>query len=117
MPYIITTKVGRELHPAHPRYSGHPTVERSRRAVATLDEARDYMRPILAESYPHGPVGNAAALRDLEGFSPILLDDGTVIEVQSAEWADLTEYAVTRNPDALAATIIAAYNTAQGERV
>lgn len=88
MPYIITTK--RPL-------AGNQTLDEAMEnddvtAVATLDEARAHLRPILADAFPHGPVGNRAAVRDLPESGGTIgpLPDGTVIEVQQVTWARLT---------------------------
>lgn len=114
MPYIITTSepFDAEKHVHRPAFS--------RRAVVTLDEAREATTAIIVDG-PNRYGTDAQILESYvlpeQGGTIGPLPDGTVIEVGRVEWGDLTEYAVTRDPDALAATLIDAYNTAQKEQV
>lgn len=98
----------------------------SRRAVATLDEARKAAYRAVADSNAHALDATAAhAAHNLpESGGTIALPDGRVIEVEPTTWLMLARAAGViyaahpdrqENPPAhVQAEIIAAYNAAQG---
>jgi hypothetical protein len=109
MPYVITTEE---------RYHGGP---QHRRAVATLEEAREWVyRSLDRDPLPvAGRLGMAMGLPESGGtLGP--LPDGTVIEVEPVTWHDLiADGHFTTVPSPVdsasnAAEIVAAYNAAQG---
>lgn len=71
MPYIIETRRNANA--------------RSRRAVATLDEAQDYLMALAGEWQQEGIWPND--LTDQGGTIPV--PDGTIIEVRQVEWLAL----------------------------
>lgn len=81
MPYIITTK--------QEHLDGWKPL--SRRAVATLDEARSYAFRSMVEYWPDKQVGEGPNLMDLPGAGGTIgpLPDGTVIEIERVIWFDL----------------------------
>src|SRR5262245_5521435 len=100
MPYIVTVK--RE---DHIEGLGLECVGHSRRAVATLDKAREAARPIIEAAWPEGSVKLAASYDDADestlrfhdahadvdslpesGGTIGPLPDGTVIEVLPVVW-------------------------------
>jgi hypothetical protein len=124
MPYIVTTK--------HPRPGlsnlGQEDRDRiirsleSRRAVATLDEARNAAIGIAQElGHPNwGEVGYVDAWIRVQGGTIGPPPDGTVIKVEKANTIELAceisfGFEVGRGPntDEGAAALLAAYNAAQ----
>lgn len=80
MPYVITTiRDERGV-----TYASDPV------AVATLEEARENIAPMLEEAFPYGPCGNAKAIRELSesGGTVGPLPDGRIIEVSRVGWID-----------------------------
>jgi hypothetical protein len=112
VPYIVTT-----LSPCSPPDAGHKV---SRRAVATLDEARGACFEILgklsikdAASAYHSPIGPQGGM-----VGP--LPDETVIKVEAVEWLDLSRGAGEPDfgvpdlgHDVDRAFVLAAYNAHQ----
>lgn len=101
MPFIVTTK--RPLMDPPLRSDGFEVA--SRRAVATLEEARDAIRKFMEDRFTYGRryFPDADALIDSGGtVGP--LPDGTVIEVKPSTWLQLAIAAGMR-----AAGLAAAY--------
>lgn len=132
MPYIITTKAATEPD-AYSRFKERQATglaaPLSRRAVATLDEARTAAEDRVIDAL--GVLGTHAAsderfdARELpeQGGTIGPLPDGTVIEVERVTYGQLRvmvdgddswDDAYTADEET---EIIDAYNTAQGERV
>jgi hypothetical protein len=128
-PYIVTTK--------RPNKDDAPVWDRfdlSRRAVATLDEARKVCHDaVLASELPTHEVMDPAhdrfydaALTLPDGGTVGPLPDGTVIEVEATTWADLASASVidpaVRNravngDTAMRQRILDAYNAQQKEQL
>lgn len=115
MPYIITTHTYGWAMP------GHGTHSATRRAVATLDEARAAAH--TSANMPATPstldalMGVRAAIDALpeSGGTVGPLPDGTVIEVEPIDWTSLQHAVGTaRRVPATPAAIIDAYNAAGG---
>lgn len=119
MPYILTTRVD-------PYRDGGPLAVHTRRAVATVDEARAIIRDhVVSAGVPHGttadPITNSGGT-----IGP--LPDGTMIEVKRTTWRYLAELGhltparirYVTDPrygdgSSYAAEIVDAYNAAQGK--
>lgn len=108
MPYIITTTHG-ERDMRWPRVT--------RRAVATLDEAREVAWQAAREHGADADTRRAhGGLKQATGGTIGPLPDGTVIEVTAVGWWRLGEQSGLPSYPAIDAyaKIIAAYNAAQG---
>lgn len=109
MPYIITTTTDNGTR-------GPQRFGVTRRAVATLDEARDAVHQSITADRRSAPFLEAVAALDDSGGTVGPLPDGTTFEVGRVEWdtlrADLT--AEQRDRGLTGAETIAAYNAAQG---
>jgi hypothetical protein len=85
MPYIVTTN-----SPRGSFYPPHPNVAISRRAVATLEEARSSVHAVIHPLRTNQRQGFDEASRLItESGGTITLPDGTIIEVESTSWYDL----------------------------
>lgn len=130
MPYIITTRRSYEQRPGT-NDLGQTVEQTTRRAVATLDEAREAAR--LAVHAAHAAYGQSWNNR-WEGWAVTEwyighdaggtvgpLPDGTVIDVARVGWRSLVDaiptlgtYRVPRSPDADdVAAMLDVYNAAQ----
>jgi hypothetical protein len=99
MPYIVSVTTWRpsQWFEGVPGGSTHIRYETTRKAVATLDEARRHTYlTVMGYGWPRTNVSawdkaedQAKQLRENSG--PITLPDGTIIEVESVSWADLAE--------------------------
>jgi cystathionine beta-lyase/cystathionine gamma-synthase len=82
MPYIVTTN-----SPRGSFYPPHPNVAISRRAVATLEEARSSVHAVIHPLRTNQRQGFDEASRLItESGGTITLPDGTIIEVESTSW-------------------------------
>lgn len=115
MPYTITThRPGKHERPIEDgdRYS--------RRAVATLEDAREHLRCELPGAYEWITDGDYAdMMADIvalpeSGGTVGPLPDGTVIEVAQVSWLALGAGLKVENPTDQ--KILDAYNAAKGER-
>jgi hypothetical protein len=132
MPYIITTTqpcVCTEADDPNdhrkdcPHWYGHDGV--SRRAVATLDEAREAAFEAMA-TVPRYWLNDAVQVGDAiravldQGGTVGPLPDGTVIEVERVDWGVIAGRdwlpKVPPISDRVTRKILDAYNAAQGER-
>ena len=109
MPYIISTT---EQSECWDRHTGATITQTTRRAVATLDEARDEVSRIVAASHPNIPHG-LGAIAEPGTIGP--LPDGTVIEVERVTMRTLLDaigvkFAATAEGST---SVIDAYNAAQ----
>lgn len=92
MPYVITTKRGREQVLVENFGPAHTYAEFSRRAVATLEEAREAIRVVadVQRNFPTAkPVYESARRLSKSGGTVGPFPDGTVIEVAPASYDDL----------------------------
>lgn len=129
MPYIITTHTPDEAM-AGTWYDQRIT----RRAVATLDQARDYLHERIGESYATLPLdadwnqthyaadAHADCVADGTSRLPVgPLPDGTVIEVTPISlqrlFDEMRHAMMLPSEAATEAELIDAYNAAQGEEV
>jgi hypothetical protein len=116
MPYIVTTKRRTLAQPAG-RWYAEPV---SRRAVATLEEARDSIYSLCAEK----DVDDERIADDIDhlpdsGGTVGPLPDGTVIEVEQVKWSafegpEWSPFLPDQEPpDFIKAEILDAYNARQ----
>lgn len=89
MPYIVTTRRPSTLpHGEHPHDYGYPMTVVSRRAVATLEEARGVAMDVSLDADSPRCHRDAMGLPKSGGaVGP--LPDGTMIEVEPVEWTEL----------------------------
>ena len=94
MPYVITTRQPETHEPGFDGQLGnYVSGSVSRRAVATLEEARDVAQSLFTT---HAKA-DAPAWRLIEDDGGTIgpLPDGTVIEVEAVGWQDLAERTLT----------------------
>jgi hypothetical protein len=112
-PYIVTTRQPAKVDHDEERAEREHV---SRRAVATLEEARDFIYSLCAET----DVDDERIADDIDrlpesGGSVGPLPDGAVIEVEQTTWRDLGWVGATMPDSGIARSLTDAYNARQGE--